>query len=67
MRIGQLVKAPKAIMKDRSPSCGCRNIYRREGPGPGVGVTAALLAENGMLVFSEEGDPMVLWGGLEEG
>ncbi len=57
MRIGQLVKAPKAILKDRSPSCGCRNIYRREGPGPGVGVTAALLTENGMFFSPRKGIP----------
>jgi uncharacterized protein YbbK (DUF523 family) len=45
-----------AVLKDGSPSCGTAAIHdgtfsgrRREGPG----VTAALLEENGLRVFSE--------------
>ncbi len=60
LRLARLAKAKKAILKDRSPSCGCRHIHRREGLVSGVGVTAALLAKNGIEVFSEEGDPLVL-------
>lgn len=67
LRLALLAKAKKAILKDRSPSCGCRNIHRREGLGSGVGVTAALLAKNGIQVFSEEGDPLVLWEENDKG
>jgi uncharacterized protein YbbK (DUF523 family) len=49
--------ASKAILKSRSPSCGCGAVYdgsftrtRRTGDG----VTAALLIENGIEVTSDE-------------
>ena len=47
----------KALLKEKSPSCGVHRIHdgsfsRRTVPGRGV--TAALLAENGIAVFSEE-------------
>ena len=66
LRIARLVKAKKVIFKDRSPSCGCQNIYRQEGLGSGCGVTSALLAGNGIQVFSEEGDPLVLWEEMDK-
>ena len=50
--------ATRAILKSRSPSCGCGSVYdgtftrtTREGDG----VTAALLRENGIEVVTEEG------------
>ena len=45
-----------AILKEKSPSCGCRQIYDGNFSGnivPGNGVTTALLEENGIKVFSE--------------
>ena len=45
-----------AIMKERSPSCGSREIYAGDFSGqkiPGSGVAAALLKRNGVTVFSE--------------
>jgi uncharacterized protein YbbK (DUF523 family) len=45
-----------AILKEESPSCGCGYIYDGSFSGvkkPGKGVTAALLEENGIRVFSE--------------
>lgn len=47
-----------AVLKGRSPSCGCRGVYdgthtRTFCPG-GVGVTAALLGREGIPVASEE-------------
>lgn len=45
-----------AVLKDASPSCGSRTIYDGSFTGrrqPGVGVTAALLAERKVRVFSE--------------
>jgi uncharacterized protein YbbK (DUF523 family) len=45
-----------AVLKDGSPSCGTETIYDGTFTGtrrPGPGVTAALLEENGIRVFSE--------------
>lgn len=46
-----------AILKERSPSCGCNLIYDGTFRGiriKGQGVTAALLASEGIPVYSEE-------------
>jgi len=46
-----------ALLKERSPSCGSHQIYNGHFSGtriPGQGVTAALLAQHGIRVFSEE-------------
>ncbi|MBP1715236.1 MAG: hypothetical protein H6Q42_3439 [Deltaproteobacteria bacterium] len=67
LRLARLAKAKKAIFKDRSPSCGCRSIYRREGLGRGAGVTAAHLAKNDIQVFSEEGDLLVFEEEIDKG
>ncbi|MDI6754603.1 MAG: DUF523 domain-containing protein [Thermodesulfobacteriota bacterium] len=58
--IAQMAKAKKAILKDKSPSCGCQSIYRQESPVKGVGVTAALLSESGLEVVSETGEPIIM-------
>lgn len=57
LRIAELTGAKKAVLKARSPSCGCGRIYdgtfsrkTREGNG----VTAELLLRNGMEVMTEE-------------
>ncbi len=55
LRIAELVRARKAILKENSPSCGCKAVHRKEGLVGGMGVTAALLAQNGVEVVSEEG------------
>lgn len=47
----------EAILKQRSPSCGCGQIYDGTFSGnviKGDGVTAALLKNNGIKVISEE-------------
>ena len=49
----------EAVLKARSPSCGCGTIYDGTFSGraiPGDGVTAALLKENGIRVLTEEDD-----------
>ena len=49
-----------AILKERSPSCGIRAVYDGSFHGrvrPGRGVTAAALAEAGLLLFSEDALP----------
>lgn len=50
-----------AILKQGSPSCGCKKIYDGTFSGnkiSGMGVTARLLTDNGIVVFDE--DDMVL-------
>ncbi len=47
----------QAVMKARSPSCGCGLIYDGSFSGKlvkGYGVTAALLKKNGIKVMSDE-------------
>jgi uncharacterized protein YbbK (DUF523 family) len=49
--------ATKAILKERSPSCGSSAIYDgsfSRSTKSGVGVTAALLMQHGIQVISEE-------------
>lgn len=48
----------RAVLKERSPSCGCGVIYDGSFTGalvPGRGVAAALLQESGIEVFGESG------------
>lgn len=45
-----------AVLKAKSPSCGCGAVYDGSFSGrlvPGDGVTARLLKENGIAVFDE--------------
>lgn len=49
--------ATQAVLKARSPSCGCHAIYDGTFSGktiPGQGVTAALLAAQGIKLSDEE-------------
>lgn len=44
----------RAVLQERSPSCGCGTIYDGSFSGtlvPGMGVTAQLLMDNGIKVF----------------
>lgn len=46
----------KALLKEKSPSCGTHKIYNGKFEGTlidGMGITAKLLAENNILVYSE--------------
>ena len=59
LRLARLLGCKTAILKARSPSCGAGQIYDGTFSGtlvPGHGVTAALLAQNGITVFTEESD-----------
>lgn len=52
--------AGAALLKERSPSCGVRSIYSGDFSNTvttGPGVTAAALAREGLLLFSEESIP----------
>jgi len=59
LRIAQLVGAKRAILKERSPSCGTHQVWQHP-PGedprlvPGEGVTARRLREAGLELESEE-------------
>ena len=46
-----------AVLKERSPSCGLTQIYDGNHQGvviTGTGLTAALLLENGIRIFTED-------------
>lgn len=50
-----------AILKQGSPSCGCKKIYDGSFEGkkiPGMGVTARLLTDHGIVVFDEDDMPL---------
>lgn len=57
LRMAKLLHADCALLKAHSPSCGKGLIYDGSFTGnkiPGDGVTAALLREKGIPVFTEE-------------
>ncbi len=57
LKIVKLFDIKEAILKQRSPSCGCGRIYDGTFSGKviaGYGVTAALLKNNGVKVISED-------------
>ena len=49
--------AQRAVLKSRSPSCGCGELSTAGGTRPGRGVTAALLERSGVTVESADFDP----------
>lgn len=57
LRIAEMTGCTVALLKARSPSCGCGEIYDGTFSGnlcPGDGVTAALLKEHGITVLNED-------------
>ena len=52
--IARMTGCELALLKERSPSCGCNQIYRNGTLVPGRGVTSALLQRHAISVFSEE-------------
>lgn len=56
LRLCRLFGCEAAILKERSPSCGCGSIYDGTFSGtlcPGDGVTAQLLLANNIPVYGE--------------
>lgn len=56
LRLSQLFGCKKAILKERSPSCGFGMVYDGSFSGrlvDGDGVSAALLSANGIEIFGE--------------
>ncbi len=57
LKLAKLYDVTAAIMKSKSPSCGCGRIYDGTFSGKltdGDGVTAALLKQNGIKIISED-------------
>jgi len=57
LETAQRLGIQQAVLKEDSPSCGCRRIYDgtfSDRMVSGQGVTAALLQRNGITVLSEE-------------
>ena len=54
LRIAHLCGAKQALLKDRSPSCGVYNVYRKGKLARGVGCFTALLLLEGVAVKSEK-------------
>ena len=52
LQIAQQARVTRAILKQRSPSCGYGEIYHGSEVVPGNGVTATLLAAEGIDVLS---------------
>jgi uncharacterized protein YbbK (DUF523 family) len=52
VQIAKLFGARRAILKERSPSCGCKLVHRDGSLQSGSGVTAALLRREGIEVES---------------
>jgi len=55
--LGERFVCSTALLKERSPSCGCGRIYDGSFAGnkkPGDGVAAALFKRNGIAVTTEE-------------
>jgi len=57
LKLAKLIGATQAILKSKSPSCGCNQIYDGTFSGtlvPGDGVFASLCKTNGITVKTEE-------------
>jgi len=57
LKLARLFDAREAILKQKSPSCGCGKIYDGSFSGKvinGDGITTSLLKKNGIQVFSED-------------
>ncbi len=56
LKVAKLFGCTTAVLKERSPSCGCREVYDGTFSGvlkEGMGVTAKLFIENGIKVLGE--------------
>jgi uncharacterized protein YbbK (DUF523 family) len=54
LRIAEIYKIRKAILKEGSPSCGAKRIHCNNSIIHGMGVSAAFLLQNGLIVVSAE-------------
>lgn len=61
LELCRMYEIKKAVLKERSPSCGVHRVYDGSFSGrqiAGMGLTARLLSENGIDVMSEEDDSL---------
>ncbi|PLX94648.1 MAG: DUF523 domain-containing protein [Desulfuromonas sp.] len=54
LHIAGLSHCRLALLKERSPSCATHAVHCNNALHPGMGVTAALLQQHGIQLFSEE-------------
>ncbi len=57
LKIAKLSGCTRAILQQRSPSCGTDTVYLNETLVAGEGVTTALLRKNGFTVFGSDNLP----------
>jgi uncharacterized protein YbbK (DUF523 family) len=53
-----LLGVSQAVLKERSPSCATHEVWIDGRLCPGMGVTAAMLREMGVLLMNEKGEPV---------
>ena len=58
LKIAGLTNCDKAILQQRSPSCGSCSIYLNEHLTKGMGITAALLKKNGLTIYGDDDLPV---------
>ena len=51
LKLARLTGAKRAVLKDKSPSCGLKTPHCESPTGSGLGVTAALFILNGLKVI----------------
>lgn len=54
-RIARILRVRYAILKERSPSCGTHRVHVGGRVCDGLGVTAAMLRRQGVIVVNEDG------------
>jgi len=54
LKIAREYNVARAILKERSPSCGVHHLYHGKTLADGMGVTCALLLREGIAVLSSE-------------
>ncbi|MBR6184717.1 MAG: DUF523 domain-containing protein [Clostridia bacterium] len=62
LRLCRMLHCEGAVLKARSPSCGCENVYDGSFSGvliPGQGIAAQRLAAAGIPLWSEENLPIL--------
>ncbi len=57
LKLARICNCQLAILKQRSPSCGTDNVHQNGKLVNGMGVTAALLRNNGLQLLNEENLP----------
>ncbi|MBI5874241.1 MAG: DUF523 domain-containing protein [Deltaproteobacteria bacterium] len=50
LKIAKLLNIKRAVLKEKSPSCGVNFVYKNGKLADGMGITARLLQENGIEI-----------------